>query len=136
MKPRAEGREHTRRTMGVLQALRLALMQHMFLRAVSVPPFSRANDISREDVLEMVFTLRIDEALAQMRRAFPASEPHLADYTSPSRATIRTTVRWAMMRSTATSLIRSRRRRRCRCGLLRRLPICLARMGKPLIAGR
>ena len=76
-----EGREQTRRTMGVLQALRLALMQHMFLRAVSVPPFSRANDISREDVLEMVFTLRIDEALAQMRRAFPASEPHLADYT-------------------------------------------------------
>lgn len=76
-----EGREHTRRTMGVLQALRLALMQHMFLRAVSVPPFSRANDISREDVLEMVFTLRIDEALSQMRRAFPASEPHLADYT-------------------------------------------------------
>lgn len=76
-----EGREQTRRTLGVLQALRLALMQHMFLRAVSVPPFSRANDISREDVLEMVFTLRIDEALAQMRRAFPASEPHLADYT-------------------------------------------------------
>ncbi len=76
-----EGREQTRRTMGVLQALRLALMQHMFLRAVSVPPFSRANDIAREDVLEMVFTLRIDEALAQLRRAFPASEPHLADYT-------------------------------------------------------
>ena len=76
-----EGREQTRRTMGVLQALRLALMQHMFLRAVSVPPFSRANDIAREDVLEMVFTLRIDDALAQLRRAFPASEPHLADYT-------------------------------------------------------
>jgi phosphoenolpyruvate carboxylase len=76
-----EGREQTRRTMGVLQALRLALMQHMFLLAVSVPPFSRANDIAREDVLEMVFTLRIEEALAQLRRAFPASEPHLADYT-------------------------------------------------------
>ena len=28
----------------------------------------------------MVFTLRIDEALAQLRRAFPASEPHLGDY--------------------------------------------------------
>ena len=58
----------------------------MFLRAVSVPPFSRANDISREDVLEMVFTLRIDEALAQLRRAFPAAEPHLGDYslTEPS----------------------------------------------------
>ncbi|MEQ1496759.1 MAG: phosphoenolpyruvate carboxylase, partial [Novosphingobium sp.] len=80
------GREGTRRMLGVLQALRLALMQHMFLRAVSVPAFSRANDISREDVLEMVFTLRIEEALAQLRRAFPTSEPDLADYalTEPS----------------------------------------------------
>ncbi len=75
------GREGTRRMLGVLQALRLALMQHMFLRAVSVPAFSRANDISREDVLEMVFTLRIEEALAQLRRAFPTSEPDLSDYT-------------------------------------------------------
>ncbi len=74
------GREHTRRTLGVLQALRLALMQHMFLRVVMVPTFSRANDISREDVLEMVFTLRIDEALAQLRRAFPTSFPKLSDF--------------------------------------------------------
>ena len=75
-----EGREHTRRMLGVLQALRLALFQHMFLKAVSVPAFSRANDIAREDVLEMVFTLRIDEALAQMRRAFPVSFPQLSDF--------------------------------------------------------
>lgn len=76
-----EGREHTRRTLGVLQALRLALFQHMFLRAVSVPAFSRANDIAREDVLEMVFTLRIDEALAQLRRAFPVHFPGIGDFT-------------------------------------------------------
>ncbi len=76
-----EGREHTRRILGVLQALRLALFQHMFLRAVSVPAFSRANDISRDDVLEMIFTLRVDEALAQLRRAFPAAEPRLGDFT-------------------------------------------------------
>jgi phosphoenolpyruvate carboxylase len=75
-----EGREHTRRMLGVLQALRLALFQHMFLKAVSVPAFSRANDISRDDVLEMVFTLRIDEALAQMRRAFPVSFPQITDF--------------------------------------------------------
>ncbi len=73
-------REATRRRLGVLQALRLALMQHMFLRAVSVPAFSRANDISREDVLEMVFTLRIDEAVAQLRRAFPISFPRIEDF--------------------------------------------------------
>ena len=75
------GREKVRRSIGVLQALRLALFQHMFICAVSVPVFSRANDISREDVLEMVFTLRVDEALAQMRRAFPTHFPKLGDFT-------------------------------------------------------
>ncbi|MBM3594888.1 MAG: phosphoenolpyruvate carboxylase [Alphaproteobacteria bacterium] len=74
------GREETRRSLGVLQSLRLALLKHMFLRAVMVPPFSRANDISREDVLEMVFTLRIDDALAQLRRAFPTRFPSIADF--------------------------------------------------------
>ncbi len=76
-----DDREHTRRELGVLHALRLALFQHMFLRAVSVPAFSRANDISRNDVLEMVFTLRIDEALTQLRRAFPVSFPGIGDFT-------------------------------------------------------
>lgn len=75
-----QDREHTRRMLGVLQALRLALFQHMFLKAVSAPAFSRANDISREDVLEMVFTLRIDEAVTQLRRAFPVSFPQMADF--------------------------------------------------------
>ncbi|OBX18894.1 phosphoenolpyruvate carboxylase [Erythrobacter sp. QSSC1-22B] len=75
-----EGREEIRRTIGALQALRLALLKHMFLKAVSIPSFSRANDIDRDDVLEMVFTLRIDEALAQMRRAYPTSFPQLTDF--------------------------------------------------------
>jgi len=73
-------RESLRRSIGVLQALRLALFQHMFLRVVSVPAFSRANDISRDDVLEMVFTLRVDEAVAQLRRAFPTSFPEIGDF--------------------------------------------------------
>ncbi|WP_374408915.1 phosphoenolpyruvate carboxylase, partial [Pelagerythrobacter sp.] len=74
------GREDVRRRIGVLQALRLALLQHMFLRAVAVPAFSRANDISRGDVIEMVLTLRVDEALAQLRRAFPTRFPAPSDY--------------------------------------------------------
>ncbi|MEO5706576.1 MAG: phosphoenolpyruvate carboxylase [Alteraurantiacibacter sp.] len=74
------GREDTRRTIGVLQGLRLALLQYMMIRAVSVPVFSRANDVSRDDVLEMVFTLRIDEALAQLRRAYPTSFPKITDF--------------------------------------------------------
>lgn len=73
-------REPVRRAIGVLQAVRLALFQHMFIRVVSIPAFSRANDISREDVLEMVFTLRVDDALAQLRRAFPTEFPRIEDF--------------------------------------------------------
>ena len=76
----SEGREELRRSLGALQALRLALMQFIFLRAVRIPAFSRSNDISREDVLQMVFSLRIDEALAQLRRAYPVAAPSLSDY--------------------------------------------------------
>ncbi len=78
--PPMPAREHTRRRLGILQGLRLALFQHMFLRAVSVPAFSRTNDISRDDVLEMVFTLRIEQALAQLRRAFPTSFSRIEDF--------------------------------------------------------
>jgi len=74
------GREATRRSLGVLHALRLALMQHMFLLAVQVPAFSRSNDISRDDVLNMIFALRIEEAVAQLRRAYPVSAPELGDF--------------------------------------------------------
>lgn len=76
----AEARERVRRRIGVLQALRLALLQHMFLKVVAVPAFSRANDISRRDVIEMVLTLRVDEALAQLRRAFPVRVPGPRDF--------------------------------------------------------
>ena len=76
-----DGREDLRRSLGVLHALRLALMQHMFLRAVQIPAFSRSNDISRDDVLQMVFSLRIDDAVAQLRRAYPVSSPAISDFT-------------------------------------------------------
>jgi len=75
-----EGREDIRRAIGIAQALRLALLQHMFIKAVSIPTFSRANDISRDDVLEMVFTLRVDDALAQLRRAYPTDYPQITDF--------------------------------------------------------
>jgi phosphoenolpyruvate carboxylase len=75
-----DGREDVRRNIGVLHALRLALFQHMFIRGVSVPAFSRANDISRDDVLEMIFTLRVDEAVAQLRRAYPVRFPQIGDF--------------------------------------------------------
>ncbi|MBV7259145.1 phosphoenolpyruvate carboxylase [Erythrobacter crassostreae] len=83
---RDTNRENTRRMIGAAQSVRLALMQHIFLKAVSVPVFSRANDISREDVLEMVFSLRIEDALAQMRRAFPTHFPETGDFAMDAQA--------------------------------------------------
>jgi phosphoenolpyruvate carboxylase len=72
--------DEQRRTIALLQALRLALLMHMFLRAVQVPPFSRSNDVSRDDVLEMVLSLRVDEAVAQLRRAYPVAVPEIGDF--------------------------------------------------------
>ncbi|MGX7953704.1 phosphoenolpyruvate carboxylase [Tsuneonella sp. HG249] len=82
--PRGE-REQVRREIGVLQALRLALLQHMFLKAVSIPAFARANDVSRDDVLEMVFTLRIDDALVELRRAYPVQMARTEDFAVDER---------------------------------------------------
>jgi len=73
-------REQVRREIGVLQGLRLALLQYLFIRAVSIPAFARANDVSRDDVLEMVFTLRVDDALAQLRRAYPVQIAQAEDF--------------------------------------------------------
>lgn len=77
---RNRSQDEQRRTIALLQSLRLALLMHMFLRAVQVPPFSRSNDVSREDVLEMLLSLRVDDALAQLRRAYPVVEPEIEDF--------------------------------------------------------
>jgi|GEM_PF-2723233 len=74
------GREQVRREIGVLQVLRLALLQHLFLKAVSIPAFARANDVSRADVLEMIFSLRIDEAPEQLRRTYPVQGAGPSDF--------------------------------------------------------
>ncbi len=80
LKIKDANREEVRRSLGVLHALRLSLMQHIFLRAVQIPAFSRRNDISRDDILEMIFSLRIEEALELLRRAFPTNPPSIDDF--------------------------------------------------------
>lgn len=77
---RDAAQDDDRRNIGLLQSVRLALLMHMFIRAVQVPPFARSNDVSREDVLEMVLSLRVDDALAQLRRAYPVVEPEISDF--------------------------------------------------------
>ena len=61
--------EHERSDM--LQAIRLALLQHIFLMAARVPRFSTRNGISRDDIMELIFSLRIPEAVELLRGAYP-----------------------------------------------------------------
>ena len=75
-----EADEERRMTLGVLHALRHSLMQHIFLRAAQIPPFSRRNDISRDDIFEMVFALRIPDAVSLLREAYPVEAPEMEDF--------------------------------------------------------
>lgn len=74
------GAQENRRTLGVLHALRLAVLQHMFIRAAQIPPFARRNDISRDDMMAMVFSLRIPDALELLHIAYPVEAPALEDF--------------------------------------------------------
>ena len=72
------GRE--RRDLDILHAIRIALVQHIFLLAAQVPPFSPRNDISREDIMNLIFELRLPEAIDSLRRAFPRKGASIEDY--------------------------------------------------------
>ena len=78
--PLKEQDQDVRRQLGVLHALRICLMQHIFIKAVQIPAFSRRNDISRDDILDMILSLRITEALELLRRAFVISAPSINDF--------------------------------------------------------
>lgn len=71
--PKAD--EDFRRRLGAMHGLRLALMQHIFLKAAQVPAFSKRNDVGRDEVLDMVLSLRIDDALERYRTAYPLRQP-------------------------------------------------------------
>lgn len=72
--------ESGRLELDILHAIRIALIQHIYLLAARVPPFSARNDISQTEILGLVLSLRIDDAVALLREAFPMSRPRLSDY--------------------------------------------------------
>lgn len=66
--------------LALLHAVRISLIQHLLLLAARIPRFSAHNDISREDIMEQVFELRIPEALVSLREAYPGNVPDPEDY--------------------------------------------------------
>lgn len=67
--------EGFRRRLGAMHALRLALMQHIFLKAAQIPAFSRRNDVGRDEVLDMILSLRVEDAVERYRTAYPLRQP-------------------------------------------------------------
>ncbi|NNU16337.1 phosphoenolpyruvate carboxylase [Parvularcula sp. ZS-1/3] len=55
----------------LLHALRIALMQHMFLLGARLPSFARAGGFSRPEVLDEILALDVDRAVQQLREGFP-----------------------------------------------------------------
>lgn len=73
--------------MDVMHAIRIALIQHIFLLAARVPAFSTRDDIARDDIIRLILSLRVHEAVELLRAAFPRAQPTLADYALDEPAT-------------------------------------------------
>ncbi len=69
-----------RERLALLQAVRLALLQHLFIMAARVPRFSTRNDVSREDIMELIFSLRVPEAVAMLRDTYPVNATDIGTY--------------------------------------------------------
>lgn len=72
--------EPWREGMDIMHALRIGLIQHIYLLAAQIPEFSMANDISRERVIGLIISFHIKEAVALLREVYPVSMPQPLDY--------------------------------------------------------
>jgi phosphoenolpyruvate carboxylase len=72
--------EDGRLELDVLQAVRLSLIQHIFLLAARIPRFSTRNDIGRDNIIGLILSLRVEEAVQLLREAFPKDAPALAEF--------------------------------------------------------
>lgn len=66
--------EEGRRNLHLLHALRLALIQRVFIMATHIPPFTDRHGISPEQLMTKILHLEIDAAVATLNRIFPATE--------------------------------------------------------------
>ncbi len=72
--------EQWREGLDMMHALRIALIQHIYLLAAQIPEFSMANGISRERVIGLIISFHITDAVALLREVYPVSMPQPLDY--------------------------------------------------------
>lgn len=64
--------DESRLELDLLHAIRIALMEHIFLLAAQIPPFAPRHDIAPDQVLALVLSMDIPEAVALLKEVFPA----------------------------------------------------------------
>lgn len=62
------------RDLHLLHAIRIALMQRIFLLSTHIPAFTDRHGITPEQLMAKILHLEIDSAVAVLRRIFPAAE--------------------------------------------------------------
>ncbi|WP_306253397.1 phosphoenolpyruvate carboxylase [Parvularcula sp. IMCC14364] len=64
----------------ILHAIRIAILQHIFLLAARLPDLAPYAGTKKEDVLQMVFRLQTDEATALLEETFPRDSLAMEDF--------------------------------------------------------
>ncbi len=70
---------HARLELDLLHAIRIALMEHIFLLAARIPPFATRNDVSPERVMSLILDLEVPTACSILREVFPRTSSEQGD---------------------------------------------------------
>ncbi len=65
----------TRDNMHLLNALRLACILRLFAMGARIPEFSGRHEMTREEIVQLLFHLDVETAVAALRRIFPYAQP-------------------------------------------------------------
>jgi phosphoenolpyruvate carboxylase len=71
--------DETRRALVLLHAIRIAVIQEIYMLATRIPEFSSRHEIANRRIVQRVLQLDIPMAVAQLRRIFPATPEAVVD---------------------------------------------------------
>lgn len=64
----------------MMHAIRIALIMHIYLLGGRLPVFSARNDVTHKDIMNMVLSLRIEDAVQMLKEAYPRAVPERSHY--------------------------------------------------------
>ncbi|NQV45571.1 MAG: phosphoenolpyruvate carboxylase, partial [Rhodospirillales bacterium] len=64
--------DDSRLELDLLHAIRIALMEHIFLLAAQVPEFAPRHDIAPDQVMALVLSMDVPDAVSLLKEVFPA----------------------------------------------------------------